>query len=87
MGFKGLHHASIFIVRLELSDHYPAVYGVRSRIGASAPRWEQRFNHIDLTLVGISGELKLLRWMLALIVITTVIPVLQGLFTLYVLGS
>ncbi len=48
---------------------------------------EQRFNHIDLALVGISGELKLLRWMLALIVITTVVPVLQGWFTRFVLGG
>jgi uncharacterized coiled-coil protein SlyX len=48
---------------------------------------EQRFNHIDVALVGISGELKLLRWMLALIVITTVIPVLQGWFTRFVLGG
>ncbi len=48
---------------------------------------DQRFNNIDLTLVGISGELKLQRWMLALIVITTVIPVLQGWFTRFVLGG
>ena len=47
-------------------------------------RIDQRFNHIDLTLVGIGGELKLLRWMLALIVVTTVIPVLQGWFTRFV---
>ena len=48
---------------------------------------DQRFNNIDVTLVGISGELKLQRWMLALIVITTVIPVLQGWFTRFVLGG
>ena len=48
---------------------------------------EQRFNHIDVALVGISGELKLLRWMLALIVITTVIPVLQGWVARFVLAG
>jgi hypothetical protein len=44
-----------------------------------------RFNQIDLTLLEIRGDLKLQRWMLALIVITTVVPVLQHWFTDYVL--
>jgi hypothetical protein len=48
---------------------------------------DQRFNSIDLTLIEIHGELKLLRWMLALIVITTVVPVLQGWFTRFVLAG
>ncbi len=60
---------------------------IDQRFAAQDARTEQRFNHIDLALVGISGELKLLRWMLALIVITTVIPVLQGWFTRFVLGG
>jgi len=60
---------------------------IEQRFAAQDARIEQRFNHIDLALVGISGELKLLRWMLALIVITTVIPVLQEWFTRFVLGG
>jgi len=60
---------------------------IEQRFAAQDARIEQRFNHIDVALVGISGELKLLRWMLALIVITTVIPVLQGWFTRFVLGG
>jgi len=48
---------------------------------------DQRFNTIDIALVRISEELKLLRWMLALIVITTVVPVLQGWFTRFVLSG
>jgi hypothetical protein len=48
---------------------------------------DQRFNNIDLTLVRIGGELKLQRWMLALIVVTTVIPVLQDWYTRFVLGG
>ncbi len=48
---------------------------------------DQRFNNIDLTLVRIGGELKLQRWMLALIVVTTVIPVLQDWYTRFVSGG
>jgi hypothetical protein len=48
---------------------------------------DQRLHNIDLALAEISGELKLLRWMLALIVITTVVPVLQGWFTRFVLAG
>ena len=75
------------MVKLWVSSDYPVAYGVRSRIGASATRWEQRFNNIDLTLVRIGGELKLQRWMLALIVVTTVIPVLQDWYTRFVSGG
>ncbi len=60
---------------------------IEQRFAAQDARIEQRFNHIDVALVGISGELKLLRWMLALIVITTVVPVLQEWFTRFVLGG
>jgi len=48
---------------------------------------DERFKQIDLTSIDIRGELKLQRWMLALIVITTVIPVLQGWYTRFVLGG
>ena len=86
-GFRGQAHTGVFMVKLWVSSDYPVAYGVRSRIGASATRWEQRFNNIDLTLVRIGGELKLQRWMLALIVVTTVIPVLQDWYTRFVSGG
>ena len=49
--------------------------------------FESHFNKIDLVLTDIRGELKLLRWMLALIIVTTVIPVLQRWFTEFVFVS
>lgn len=48
---------------------------------------DDRFKQIELTFVDIRGELKLQRWMLALIVITTVVPVLQDWYTRFVPGG
>jgi hypothetical protein len=45
-------------------------------------RIEARLNDHDLQFVEIRGELKLHRWMLALILVTTVLPYLQKLFVL-----
>ena len=44
---------------------------------------DQRFNKVDLVLMEIHGDLKLQRWMLALIVVTTLIPVLPRWFTAF----
>jgi DNA repair exonuclease SbcCD ATPase subunit len=45
-------------------------------------RIEARLNDHDLQFVEIRGELQLHRWMLALILVTTVLPYLQKLFVL-----
>ncbi len=57
------------------------------KFAAVQKQLNERFKQIDLTFAKIGGELKLLRWMLALIVITTVVPVLQDWFTRFVLGG
>ena len=57
------------------------------KFAAMQKQLDEHFKQIDLTFAEIGGELKLLRWMLALIVITTVVPVLQGWFTRFVLGG
>jgi hypothetical protein len=48
---------------------------------------DKRFNQLDLALMEIRGDIKLQRWMLALIIITTVIPTLQDWYTRLVFGG
>ena len=62
---------------------------VGERFTSQDTRFESRFekieaslNNHDLQFVEIRGELKLHRWMLALILVTTVLPYLQKLFVL-----
>ena len=47
-------------------------------------RFAARFSQHDLQLADIRGELKLHRWILAIIAASTVIPTLQELFVLLV---
>ena len=65
---------------------------VDERFRAQDARFESRFERIearlndhDLQFVEIRGELKLHRWMLALILVTTILPYLQKL--LVILGQ
>jgi hypothetical protein len=60
-----------------------------TRFAAQDARFDSRFEKIEarlndhgLLFVEIRGELKLHRWMLALILVTTVLPYLQKLFVL-----
>ena len=54
-----------------------------ARFAAQDARIEKRLADHDLQFVEIRGELKLHRWMLALILVTSVVPYLQKIFALF----
>ena len=54
-----------------------------ARFTAQDAHLEKRLVNHDLQFVDIRGELKLHRWMLALILVTSVVPYLQKIFALF----
>ena len=56
--------------------------GIDQKLSTLEARFEKRFVDHDLQFAEVRGELKLHRWMLALILVTSVLPYLQKIFAL-----
>ena len=54
---------------------------VEKRFVESDGKMDAGFSRIDLELAGIKGQFKLVYWMLAVIIASTVIPAIQGVFS------
>ena len=54
---------------------------VEKRFVESDGKMDAGFSRIDLELAGIKGQFKLVYWMLAVIMASTVIPAIQGVYS------
>ena len=54
---------------------------VDKRFTESDAKMDAGFSRLDLELAGIKGQFKLVYWMLAVIIASTVIPAIQGVYS------
>ena len=54
---------------------------VEKRFAESDAKMDAGFSRLDLELAGIKGQFKLVYWMLAVIIASTVIPAIQGVYS------
>ena len=54
---------------------------MEKRFAESDAKMDAGFSRLDLELAGIKGQFKLVYWMLAVIIASTVIPAIQGVYS------